>query len=502
MKKLRAFLPLLLWMALIFGMSATPGEISGEQSGLLAKMAITALSLLTGGRVAFDAQMIEFCIRKAAHMTEYAVMWLLACHAFKKTGAKRPAMFALALCAVYAATDEFHQSFTAGRGPSVIDVLIDTSGACLMAVLRRGVYRLLGVDPDNGERLLPNAVVRWTLAVLGTCAAVLAGCAMMVYTLDPFEIYRESDILPLYDQESYNNPGIAKNYDYDAVILGTSMIEMSHPSVIDECFSVRSVKLPMRGSHTAQMGWQLDHVLRSHELKLAILAVDAYSLMGPPDDMEEIYDYLWNDDPLDDVNYLLNRDVLLVKIPRLLNNREKPLDGKRDDMYQWTDVTFSRESVFAATAFMRQREMQDAEYRAERAEENIARHIERYAQAHPETTFKIYMPPYSVAYWYLMTRNGLSEQQYRSRARVCEKLLGYPNVEIYDFSSRVEWITDLDAYFDYSHHNGAVSDAIMRAMAAGENRVQSTGNMEAGSERIRQAVSEFIQTYEPEEYRK
>lgn len=338
---------------------------------------------------------------------------------------------------------------------------------------------------------------RWAMATLTLLAAAILLSAIIVYAVDPFEHYRESAILPLYDQESYNNPGIARNYDYDAVILGTSMVEMSHPSVIDECFGVSSVKLPMRGSHTAQMGWQLSHVLDTHELKLAILAVDAYSLMGPPDDMEEIYEYLWNDDPLDDVNYLLNLDVLLVRVPKLLRNRGKPTDKKRDDMYQWTDVTFSAQSVFDSFEFQAQREMTDPEYRLERSTENIRRHIETYVAAHPETTFKIYMPPYSVAYWYVMTRGGLSEQQFRSRARVCELLLGYPNVEIYDYSSRVDWITDLDHYFDYSHHSGAVSDAIMRAMAAGENRVTSVEQMWAGSETIRRAVEDFAATYEP-----
>ena len=338
---------------------------------------------------------------------------------------------------------------------------------------------------------------RWALFTLSATLLLLFLCALTVYLVDPFEHYRESAILPLYDQESYNNPGIARNYDYDAVILGTSMVEMSHPSVIDECFGVSSVKLPMRGSHTAQMGWQLSHVLDTHELSLAILAVDAYSLMGPPDDTEEIVDYLWNDSALDDVGYLLNLDVLLVKVPRMLRNMGKPLDTKRDDMYQWTDVTFSAQSVFDSFSFQPQREMTDPEYRIERSTENIRRHIEAYVAAHPETTFKIYMPPYSVAYWYVMTRGGLSEQQFRSRARVCELLLDYPNVEIYDFSSRLEWITDLDNYFDYSHHSGAISDAIMRAMAAGENRVTSVAQMEEGSARIRRAVEDFAAAYEP-----
>lgn len=338
---------------------------------------------------------------------------------------------------------------------------------------------------------------RWAIFTLTAAILLLSLCALTVYLVDPFEHYRESAILPLYDQESYNNPGIAKNYDYNAVILGTSMVEMSHPSVIDECFGVSSVKLPMRGSHTAQMGWQLAHVLDTHELKLAILAVDAYSLMGPPDDMEEIYDYLWNDSAPDDVSYLLNLDVLLVRVPRMLRNLGRSTATKRDDMYQWTDVTFSAQSVFDSFSFQPQREMTDPDYRLERSTENIRRHIETYVAAHPETTFKIYMPPYSVAYWYVMTRGGLSEQQYRSRARVCELLLDYPNVEIYDYSSRLEWITDLDNYFDYSHHSGAISDAIMRAMAAGENRVTSIEDMAEGSARIRQAVEDFAAAHEP-----
>ena len=338
---------------------------------------------------------------------------------------------------------------------------------------------------------------RWALFVLAALLAGLAACAALTYAVDPFEQYRESAILPLYDQESYNNPGIAKNYDYDAVILGTSMVEMSHPSVIDEAFGVSSVKLPMRGSHTAQMGWQLAHVLKTHELKLAILAVDAYSLMGPPDDMEEIYPYLWNDSLLDDVNYLLSLDVLLVRIPKMLKNLGKPLDTKRDDMYKWTDVIFGAQSVYDALPdVIEHKEMTPADARLERSTENIARHLEPYIAAHPQTQFVIYMPPYSVAYWYLMTCGGLSEQQFRSRARVCELLLAYPNVKIFDFSSRAEWITDLDNYFDYSHHSGDISDAIMRAMAAGENRVTSVEDMEEGSERIRQLVSAFAASYE------
>ena len=70
--------------------------------------------------------------------------------------------------------------------------------------------------------MLSNAK-RWAVFTLSVSAALLALCALAVFAVDPFEHYRESAVLPLYDQESYNNPGIARNYDYDAVILGTSI---------------------------------------------------------------------------------------------------------------------------------------------------------------------------------------------------------------------------------------------------------------------------------------
>ena len=59
----------------------------------------------------------------------------------------------------------------------------------------------------------------WVCLTLTLLLISMALCMAAVYIVDPFEHYRESAILPLYDQESYNNPGIARNYDYDRILL-------------------------------------------------------------------------------------------------------------------------------------------------------------------------------------------------------------------------------------------------------------------------------------------
>lgn len=133
MKRILAWMPALLWMGVIFMMSAMPGDVSGEQSGRVMKLVLGIVAFLFGEdtAAALPMDILHFLIRKAAHMTEYAILFFLSVLALHQSGARRPRLAALVLCACYAATDEWHQAFVGGRGPSITDVGIDTLGAGL-----------------------------------------------------------------------------------------------------------------------------------------------------------------------------------------------------------------------------------------------------------------------------------------------------------------------------------------------------------------------------------
>jgi len=78
-------------------------------------------------------------MRKLAHVSEYAILAVLLYRACVHTALKgRRALSAglvLLFCAVYAATDEFHQSFVPSRTASLRDVMIDICGAMLAVIL-------------------------------------------------------------------------------------------------------------------------------------------------------------------------------------------------------------------------------------------------------------------------------------------------------------------------------------------------------------------------------
>lgn len=72
----------------------------------------------------------DFIAKKVAHISEYAILFTLI---FRATGNKWIASFGLTM--LYAASDEFHQSFVPGRSATVLDLGFDASGANIAAYL-------------------------------------------------------------------------------------------------------------------------------------------------------------------------------------------------------------------------------------------------------------------------------------------------------------------------------------------------------------------------------
>lgn len=103
------WLPVLLWMGVIF--------FGSSQSNLPAP----------------PDHVLNFILKKIGHVVVYAILALLLLRATK--GSKRPALYAIAIAALYAASDEFHQSFVPGREATLRDVGIDVAASALALFL-------------------------------------------------------------------------------------------------------------------------------------------------------------------------------------------------------------------------------------------------------------------------------------------------------------------------------------------------------------------------------
>jgi VanZ family protein len=70
-------------------------------------------------------------VKKFAHVIIYGLLGIAYLHGLAdgRPPTLRLALAAVLMAAAYGATDEFHQSFVAGRGAGPVDVGIDTLGA-------------------------------------------------------------------------------------------------------------------------------------------------------------------------------------------------------------------------------------------------------------------------------------------------------------------------------------------------------------------------------------
>ena len=137
--KIGSFLPTLLLLFLIFGFSAQDGESSGslsfEISLLLVKLSSPLLPAAMSEEVLFErAELIHYFVRKAAHMTEYFLLALslqlpLTAWLSKILLWKHRIFIGFATTVLFAAFDEFHQTFVPGRSGNFTDVCIDSTGA-------------------------------------------------------------------------------------------------------------------------------------------------------------------------------------------------------------------------------------------------------------------------------------------------------------------------------------------------------------------------------------
>ena len=75
---------------------------------------------------------LDLIVRKVGHMGVFGILSLLLWWSLATTTSRRrPWAWAFVLTVLYAAGDEWHQGFTAGRHPSVLDVGIESSGALI-----------------------------------------------------------------------------------------------------------------------------------------------------------------------------------------------------------------------------------------------------------------------------------------------------------------------------------------------------------------------------------
>lgn len=307
---------------------------------------------------------------------------------------------------------------------------------------------------------------------------------LTVWFFDPFYQYHApfgGRQAVLFDRDN-QMPGSVRNFKYDSVLVGSSVVENCDSTFLDEAYDCHIQKVIRASGSVADLLYYLEMAQEDRELKNVFWCVDMPALNSNPNPTlynDDIPHYLHTEAIIDDTTYIYNKDILMKTIPKVLAYE---LQGKNvgGDAYNWAEgkefsVSMAKRAYQKpAKALPPQDFSKNLDYISQNIE-NLAMQIE----AHPETIYRFFFPPYSMSWWDCAFVNGQLEEQFYMLEQVIPVLLSYDNVEVYYYQDVEEIICNLDNYMDLVHYSPAVNQFMLEQMSCGEGRITEENWQEA-----------------------
>ncbi len=317
--------------------------------------------------------------------------------------------------------------------------------------------------------------IPWIIKFILLSLLTLSIMGVINFILDPFQQYRKAHFYkPLYDNERYLNPGLAKTYDYNQVIIGSSMTENFLLSDTRNILGFsKPIKFCMSGATAYEIKIMLDSAYQHRKIDSVIYGVDLFSFTG---DSTRLFHgegslpfYLYDNNRLNDYRYLLSFDTFKFSLDSFVLSKPAVMfDFNR--MYQWQHK--ANEDDFNGTDRIEEWKEQYGfnpdyrkdEYSLAAMKENIDVNLIPIIRNHPETTFYIFYPPYSILAFKDMQNKGWLNTVKQFKKYLFTQLSHYPNVKIYDFQASKEVTCNLDNYKDLLHYHQRINTWMVQQM--------------------------------------
>jgi len=321
---------------------------------------------------------------------------------------------------------------------------------------------------------------RWAAALLGTAALLLILCTGTVRTVDPFFHYHDPDPEGevWFDQRA-QGAGLLRTQEYETVLMGSSLAANYRSFWFDVFYETSTVKVTFPNGGFEEFSQALDYAYTQQDVKRVIFGLDPNLLARDPAEApNQLPEYLYDENPLNDGRYLLNKDVLMRSGYTLLKKAAGETQPLQDAFVWDGNVFFSK--TLALAGYERPEAVKEAvpeDVFLENARANLAIVI-GWMEQHPDTEFIFYFSPYSILFWDKMDRQGETEAMLKLLEETTETLLQYNNAQLQFFMADEAIITDLDNYADHIHVAGKVTYRMAEAMPAGSYRMTAENRVE------------------------
>lgn len=345
-----------------------------------------------------------------------------------------------------------------------------------------------------------NSISKNLLTFLCASALIVLLAAALNLVVDPLQLFRPSRLFPaMYSADTrMQDAGLIQSQPFDTAFMGTSLAIHFRQRDIDRILGGRSLKLSMTGSNSREQSFVLDAAM-ARRPKRVIWELDDWIYQDAPEPESDVYlpaglyrrsikglaGYLFSGQMARESLWILARSLppLEPVVTRLTSDLvfKFPL-ADVDDINSLPpdyDVAgnYNAKKAFAAfrhiTDPVRSRYLVDG-YDYEAMVRAFERDTVGLISKHPDVTFDIYFPPYSILQFVAMrdAAPAALKTVYEFSANALPRLLQFSNVRLYDFRAVKEITHDLENYGDVIHHSPAVDLKLLQWVADGRYRVE------------------------------
>ncbi len=343
----------------------------------------------------------------------------------------------------------------------------------------------------------------WVVKFFVLTFLFIGGIGIINYAVDPLQQYRQATFYkPVFSVERYLNPGLAKTYDYNSIIIGSSMVENFILSNISSILEIsKPIKLCMSGASAHDIKYILDVSFKNKQLDSVIYGLDLYAFSGSPIKSgfgeNSMPGYLYDDNYFNDYKYLLNIDTLKSVSRILIKNTLQPHDPllNFDTMYQWQ---LQHKNDFGEDNVMKQwkrwkRDQKNfvlSDYTYAKMVKSFKYNFLPFVEKQKDTMFYIFYPPYSILAYKDMQDKKWFRDAIKFKKYVFETLKQYSNVKIYDFQVAKDFTQDLSNYRDPTHYHQSINKWMLRQIKD-DNYLINDKNVENYIQNLVQQVNDY-----------
>ena len=331
---------------------------------------------------------------------------------------------------------------------------------------------------------------------------VVVTAAALNFVVDPLQIFRPARLFAaVYSQDSrLQDAGLIRSQEFDTLFMGTSLAIHFRQSDVDRILKLKSLKLAMTGSSSREQAFVIAAAL-GRRPKRVIWEVDDWIFHDAPEIDADTYlpADLYRGNAKGIASYLLSgtmaREAVWIaarSVPQFEPSVARLTDealfkfsvSNVDDINTLQadeDIGATYNAKRAMAAFNYITDPIRSKYLKDDTDYDMkVRVFERDAigliGAHPDVTFDVYLPPYSILQWVALrdTSPETLNSVYAFSAYFCRRLMDFPNVRLFDFRSVSEVTHDLNNYSDVIHHSPDIDLKILSWLADGKYLVDRT----------------------------